>query len=176
MSNRTKLSCDATVVGAGVGGIAAALAIARNGRRVILTEETDWIGGQSTSQAVPPDEHGWIERFGCTRAYRRFRNGIRDYYRSNYALTAEAKETEALNPGNGWVSRLCHEPKVALALLNGMLEPYKATGSLEILLGHRIVATEMKSTTEIESVTLAADGAGLTTVQAKYFLDATELG
>ena len=35
----------------------------------LLTEETDWIGGQLTSQAVPPDEHPWIESFGCTAAY-----------------------------------------------------------------------------------------------------------
>ena len=40
----------------------------RNGMRVVLTEETDWIGGQLTSQAVPPDEHPWIESFGRTRA------------------------------------------------------------------------------------------------------------
>jgi len=25
--------------------------------QVILTEETGWIGGQLTAQAVPPDEH-----------------------------------------------------------------------------------------------------------------------
>ena len=47
------------VVGDGTGGVAAAL-----GCRVVLTEETDWIGGQLTSQAVPPDEHRWIESFG----------------------------------------------------------------------------------------------------------------
>lgn len=64
------LDCDVLIVGAGVGGIAAALALARAGRKVILTEEHAWIGVQFTSQAVPPDEHGWIERFGCTASYR----------------------------------------------------------------------------------------------------------
>src|SRR6266567_3020979 len=76
--------CDVAVIGGGVGGCAAALAAARNGMRVILTEETDWIGGQLTSQAVPPDEHAWIESFGCTRAYRDYRERVRDYYRRNY--------------------------------------------------------------------------------------------
>ena len=67
-----------------MGGCAAALAAAQAGHRVVLTEESDWIGGQLTSQAVPPDEHGWIERFGCTASYRSFRNRVRDYYRRNY--------------------------------------------------------------------------------------------
>ena len=54
------------VVGGGLGGVAAALAAAERGARVLLSEETDWLGGQLTSQAVPPDEHPWIEGFGCT--------------------------------------------------------------------------------------------------------------
>src|SRR5437764_9102578 len=86
-----ELHADVVIIGGGVGGCAAALAAARAGARVILTEETDWIGGQLTSQAVPPDEHPWIESFGCTRLYRRFRDGVRDYYRHNYQLTAEAR-------------------------------------------------------------------------------------
>ena len=66
-------------------------------------------------QAVPPDEHGWIERFGCTARYRRFREGVREYYRRHYPLRPEVRNDPRLNPGNGWVSPLCHEPRVALA-------------------------------------------------------------
>ena len=55
---------DILVVGGGLGGVAGALAALRLGRRVVLTEETDWIGGQLTTQAVPPDEHPWIEEMG----------------------------------------------------------------------------------------------------------------
>src|SRR5207253_1554094 len=73
-AHTTQTKCDVAIAGAGVGGIAAALAALRHGLRVVLTEETAWIGGQFTSQAVPPDEHGWIEDFGCTRTYREFRN------------------------------------------------------------------------------------------------------
>nr|WP_304954868.1 hypothetical protein [uncultured Acetatifactor sp.] len=43
-------------------------------------KETDWIGGQFTGQAVPGDEHRWIEEKGTARNYRIFRNRIRDYY------------------------------------------------------------------------------------------------
>lgn len=68
-----ELGADVVVVGGETAGSAAALAAARMGRSVIMTKETDWIGGQLTSQAVPPDEHPWFEEFGCTRSYRRFR-------------------------------------------------------------------------------------------------------
>ncbi len=89
-----------------------------------MTEPTDWIGGQLTSQAVPPDEHPWIEQFGANASYRALRQGIRDYYRRHYPLTAEARASGHLNPGNGSVSRLCHEPRVPLAVLTEMLAPY----------------------------------------------------
>src|SRR5688572_10191876 len=50
-----ELSADLAIVGGGFGGCAAALAAARSGLRVVMTEETDWVGGQLTSQAVPLD-------------------------------------------------------------------------------------------------------------------------
>jgi hypothetical protein len=169
--------CDVLIVGGGVGGCAAALAVARAGYRVILTEETDWIGGQLTSQATPPDEHGWIEQFGCTASYRRFREGVRDYYRRYYPLCDAAKSALFLNPGNGWVSPLCHEPRVALAVLGGMLAPFVSSGSLTILRDHRPVTAEARSRNRVGAVTLRdlRDGA-VRTITASYFLDATELG
>ena len=75
---------DVVIIGGGLGGCAAAFAALSLGKRVILTEETDWLGGQLTAQAVPPDEHPWIERVGCTPSYRRLRDGIRDFYRRHY--------------------------------------------------------------------------------------------
>ncbi|MEI7849044.1 MAG: FAD-dependent oxidoreductase, partial [Chloroflexota bacterium] len=71
-------STQILVVGGGLGGVAAALAASRLGQRVILTEETDWLGGQMTAQAVPPDEHPWIETTGCTTSYRQLRDAVRD--------------------------------------------------------------------------------------------------
>ena len=49
----------------------------------MLSEETDWLGGQLTSQAVPLDEHPWIEDFGCTARYRALREAIRAHYRAH---------------------------------------------------------------------------------------------
>ena len=48
---------DTAVIGGGLGGVQAARTACSQGMRVFLSEETDWIGGQLPSQAVPPDEH-----------------------------------------------------------------------------------------------------------------------
>ncbi len=141
-----------------------------------MTEESDWIGGQLTSQAVPPDEHGWIERFGCTRSYRRFRDGVRDYYRQHYPLTEEARAGKFLNPGNGWVSPLCHEPRVALAVLESLLAPYINQGSVTLLTEHCAVAADTVGDA-VRAVTVRSSQTGDDhTIHASYFLDATELG
>ena len=167
---------DVLVVGGGLGGVAGTLAALRLGRRVVLTEETDWIGGQLTAQAVPPDEHPWIEEMGCTVSYRRLRSGIRDFYRRNYPLATGARDLEHLNPGAGLVSRLCHEPRVALAVLEGMLAPYRSGRRLRVLLRHRPVAAASEGDL-ITAVTLLDEESGEPlTVHARYFLDATELG
>ncbi len=171
-----ELNTDVLIVGGGVGGCAAALAVAQSGARAILTEESDWIGGQLTSQAVPPDEHGWIERFGCTANYRRFRNGVRDYYRRHYPLTDAARNDLRLNPGNGWVSPLCHEPRVALAVLYELLAPYLSTGQITLLTEHRAIKADVDGDrVRVVMVRDLREGADCT-ITASYFLDATELG
>jgi len=169
-------AADLVIVGGGLGGCAAALAACRAGWRVILTEETDWLGGQVTSQAVPPDEHPWIESFGCTRSYRQYRDAVRAYYRAHYPLTAEARRQSQLNPGNGWVSRLCHEPRVSLAVLGQMLAPGASGRQLRVLLEHKPVAAEV-SGDRVLAVTVRDRRADRRrTLSAPYFVDATELG
>ncbi len=172
----TGYKVDIAIIGGGVGGCAAALAAARLGRRVVLTEETDWIGGQLTSQAVPPDEHPWIEQFGCTALYRQFREGVRDYYRQHFPITPAARSHPRLNPGNGRVSRLCHEPRAAFAVLNQMLAPYIHSGRVVLLLNHKAVDCEVDGN-RLESVLARNLITGNDVMlEARYFLDATELG
>lgn len=168
--------CDIVIVGGGTGGVAAAIAAARHGKRVIMSEPTDWIGGQLTAQAVPPDENQWIETVGGTASYQDFRTRVRTWYRVNRALTATAAETPNLNPGGGWVSRLCMEPRIAHAVLQDMLAPYVARGLITVLLHHEL-ASSTTSGDRVTSVTLKDLRSGTTTaVSAAYVLDATELG
>lgn len=171
-----ELKTGILIVGGGVGGCAAALAAAASGRRVVLTEESDWIGGQLTSQATPPDEHGWIESFGCTRSYRQMRDAVRNYYKTNYPLTEKAKANPFLNPGDGWVSPLCAEPKVFLAVLENFLAEWIQKGNLLILTEHFPVAADVERD-EVRAVMLKnlRTGEDLT-ISAEYFIDATELG
>ncbi|HEV2472583.1 MAG TPA: FAD-dependent oxidoreductase [Chthonomonadales bacterium] len=171
-----EIVCDVFIAGGGLGGCAAALAAARCGLRVVMSEETEWIGGQLTSQATPPDEHPWIEQFGCTRSYRQLRCHIRDYYRERCPITEEAGARLHLNPGNGLVSRLCCEPRAALFALQSMLAPFVDTKMLTILTRHRLEAG-MADQDRVQAARLQnqENGADLI-VSARYFLDATETG
>jgi hypothetical protein len=178
-ARRTKareLATDLVIIGGGLGGCAAALAAARNGMRVIMTEETDWIGGQLTSQAVPPDENALIETVGATRSYQAFRQKVRDYYARNFPLTEQARANKTLNPGNGGVSRLCHEPRVALAVLEEMLAPFVAAKKVQLLLRFKATAASVAGD-RVEAVTVrSAESGNELILRASLFVDATEMG
>lgn len=187
-------SCDVLIVGGGTGGCAAAMAAASLGLTVIMTEETDWIGGQLTSQIVPPDEHPWIEQFGCTARYRRYRDLVRQFYRDHMPLTPAAQRNPHLNPGSGWVSKLCHEPRIGWLVLNAMLQPALAGGNFDLRLRRVPIGAEIDgkpAVNDLDNPKAHVEGSGervrsvafrnLDTgateiVRAKFVLDATELG
>lgn len=171
-----ELKADVVIAGGGLGGCAAAIGALRNGLSVVMTEETEWIGGQLTSQGVPPDEHQWIETHGATRLFRDFRNAVRQYYVRNYPLTESARTNKILNPGDGSVSRLCHEPRVALAVLLDILAPWISSGKLTLLTNTKIVGADYTGD-KIRSLKAELQLQGKTVVlSAPYFIDATELG
>jgi hypothetical protein len=175
-SKAKELAADLVIIGGGVGGCAAALAAARNGLRVVMTEETDWIGGQLTSQAVPPDENALIETVGGTQSYLAFRQKVRDYYARNFPLTDAARANKLLNPGNGAVSKLCHEPRVALAVLEEMLAPFVAGGRVRILLRHQATAASVTGD-RVEAIRVrSAESGDEVVLRAPLFVDATEMG
>lgn len=171
-----ELNADVIILGGGMGGCATALASCRNGLSVIMTEETDWIGGQVSQQGVPPDEHQWIETHGAPQSYREYRNRVRDYYRNNYPLTETARNRVNLNPGDGSVSRICHEPRVAVSVLTDMLSPFLSSGKLRILLNHKIRSSEVNGdqimNVEVKNIQ-TGDRVLLT---GDSFVDATECG
>lgn len=171
-----ELKSDILIVGGGLGGVAAALAAARMGRTVILTEETRWLGGQLTSQAVPPDEHPWIEETGATASYSLLRRKIRDYYRRNYPLLDDSAADVLLNPGMGFVSPLCHEPRVALAALEEMIAPHRANQTITVMTRFVPVAAETDGDV-VNSVTLEGlDDGERIVITAPFIIDATEVG
>ncbi|TVQ66535.1 MAG: FAD-dependent oxidoreductase [Balneolaceae bacterium] len=171
-----ELSADLMIIGGGTGGVSAAISALKLGLRVVMTEETDWIGGQLTAQAVPPDENPWIETFGGSGLYQEYRRRVRDYYKTWYPVTAEQQTNEFLNPGNGWVSRISHEPQVSLAVLEAMLAPWVSSGQLTILRECRPVGAETDGD-RVTAVEVLLSGSGDRMVlHAPWFIDATETG
>lgn len=168
------LSCDIAIIGASLGGVAAALVACDNGASVVLTEATDWPGGQATSQGVSAlDEHRYIETFGATRRYAAFREAIREHYRRRYGVTA-MPDGSPLNPGDGWVSMLCFEPRVGVAAIAEMLAPHIASGRLTMLYNHTPVSAVVQDDAITRVTVTGADGD--VAITARFFLDATDLG
>lgn len=177
-NGENEFSADVVIAGAGLGGFAATMAALRNGLSVILTEETDWIGGQLTQQGLScPDEHLWIETHGATQLYREFRNAVRKYYLRNYPLTESARTRKNLNPGDGLVSRLCFEPRVALTVMYSMLAPYLSSGKLKLLLQTKITGAEVTGNKVHALIGRSITGNKKEVfLKAPHFIDATELG
>jgi glycine/D-amino acid oxidase-like deaminating enzyme len=168
-------TCDVAVIGGGLGGVAAALAACESGATVLLAEPTDWLGGQATSQGVSAlDEHRHIERFGATRSYAAFREGIRAHYRERFGVRA-MPDGAPLNPGNAWVSELCFEPRVAVEVIEAMLAPFVTSGRLTILRGYEPAAAAIEDDI-IQRVVLRGPQSTICNLHAAIFLDATELG
>ncbi|HET9779199.1 MAG TPA: FAD-dependent oxidoreductase [Propionibacteriaceae bacterium] len=171
-----ELICDVLIVGGGVGGVAAALAASDLGRQVVLTEAGSRVGGQLTSQAVPPDEHPWVETTGSTARYRRLREAVRTRYKQTRRLTEKARLDALFNPGAAWVSNLSAEPEVFREVLGDLLRPAQAQGLLRCLMRHRPVGADMNRD-QISAVSFENLQTGeRLTITADYVLDATEEG
>ncbi len=164
---------DVAIYGGGLGGVLAAYSAAKCGLKVALYEATDWIGGQLTSQAVPPDEHRRIEETGCTDSYRQYRNAIREHYRTHPEIIDELKTKEHFCPGGSSVSRIAHPPRLALSVLLRMLQPYTDNGTLEIYTGCRLASAE---TSGDKIVSFTVCGAREERVAARIFLDGSDTG
>lgn len=167
---------DIAIIGGSLGGVQAAISAAKNNKKVYMCEETDWVGGQLTSQAVPPDEHPWIEKFGATKRYLDYRKKVREFYRAIPEFKEEVRNKEIFCPGNSWVSRVAHEPKVALKILIEMMQEYIDDG--RIVIDYETIAVESEVIDDvIHSVTVRNMKNGEEKkIEAQFFLDATDCG
>lgn len=168
------INAQVIVCGASLGGTLAAYSAAREGRRVVLLEKTAWIGGQLTSQAVPPDEHPWIEKQGCTRSYREYRNRVRDYYRNLEGFSEDIKKEQWFCPAFSEVSFLAHPPKLAHTLLCDMLKPYIDSGLLTVFVNAELKEC-ITEDDEIKGVIYSIDGEDVKLI-GDYYLDGTDIG
>jgi hypothetical protein len=166
---------DIAVVGASLGGVMATFQACRAGRSVILVAEHDWLGGQMTAQAVPPDEHRLIESAGASASYLEFRRAMRERYLVNAEFRDHTEMTEGCNPGDGWVSRLCIEPANAADYFEALLKTYVDNGRLTIMRGAVVVDVQTQAQC-IANIIIRDRSGALHEAVADYFLDATDTG
>lgn len=168
------VACEILIAGGGTGGVAAALAAARAGRRVVLLEETDWLGGQMSAQGVSAlDEHEHIETFGGTASYYALRAMLRDYYRGRAGAAGQRPD---FNPGACWVTRLAFEPRVADAVIGQMLRPHIEAGTLTVHRRTKTVAMTADGDRVTALVAMGLDDHRLTRFHPELVIDASELG
>ena len=170
-----ELSCDVLVVGGG------RAALPRRWRRPTWAAgrvdggwELAWVA--NSSQAVPPDEHPWVESTGTTARYRRLRDAVRTRYKLTRRLTERAMRDLLFNPGAAWVSNLSAEPVVFREVLDDLVRPAQAHGVLRCLMRHRPLEAAMDGD-QVTAVRFEDLESGeQLTITAGYVLDATEEG
>ena len=104
------VECEALIVGGGLAGTATAYESLLAGRTVCLTDLTDWIGGQISTQGTSALDEAKKQRQlrFYAKGYNELRDRIQRYYKN-------------LNPGGCWVSVSCFLPRDANTLLQQQL-------------------------------------------------------
>ncbi|MBL1211489.1 FAD-dependent oxidoreductase, partial [Geminocystis sp. GBBB08] len=103
--------CEILVVGAGLAGAATAYEALLMGKTVCLTDITDWVGGQISSQGTSALDERSTQRkeLFFPRGYLELRKNIEKFYGK-------------LNPGQCWVSNSCFLPNDAHKILENQLK------------------------------------------------------
>ncbi|WP_071191212.1 FAD-dependent oxidoreductase [Trichormus sp. NMC-1] len=111
------VNCEILIVGGGLSGAATAYEGLLAGRTVCLTEITDWLGGQISSQGTSALDERPTQRAKqfYSRGYLELRNRIQRKYGK-------------LNPGDCWVSDSCFLPRDAHNILTQMLKDAEKQG------------------------------------------------
>ncbi|MBO3463768.1 FAD-dependent oxidoreductase, partial [Aetokthonos hydrillicola] len=111
------VNCEILVVGGGLSGVATAYEALLAGRTVCLTEITDWLGGQISSQGTSALDERPTQRSRLfySRGYLELRQRIQRKYGK-------------LNPGNCWVSESCFLPHDGHEILTSMLKEAEKRG------------------------------------------------
>jgi hypothetical protein len=164
---------DIIVAGAGTGGWAAAVQAARLGARVLLIEETDWIGGQMSCAGVTTmDEDSVWMKFPVRERgiYREFHESMATYYETldKDPFVAYYSYPDQYEGG--------YEPKAARAVLYGFIqEARERKAVLDVSVRTKIAAVK-KSGDTVTGATVEFAGGQRKDVGCKVLVDATEYG
>ena len=115
------VDCELLIVGGGLSGTATAYESLLAGRTVCMTELTDWVGGQISSQGTSALDEAKKQRslLFYAEGYKALRQRIEQRYGE-------------LNPGGCWVSVSCFLPRDAHEILTDMLEEAEREGDGEL--------------------------------------------
>ena len=132
------VECELLIVGGGLAGTAAADESLLMGHTVCMTEITDWVGGQISSQGTTALDESREQRnlLFYSRGYKELRDRVEQKY-------------GVLNPGECWVSASCFLPADANAILMEMLAEAQAQGGGEL---------KWFPNTVVKDLTMNADG------------------
>lgn len=146
---------DLLIVGGGASGTAAGITAARMGSRVLLAEETPWLGGMLTAAGV-----------SAVDGNHRLQGGFFGEFCDS--LAARYGGPDSLR--TGWVSNVLFEPSVGNAILQRIAAKQK---TLKIRFGTRLLALAEEPGGWRATL---VQGRDTLTVRAKVLIDATELG
>ncbi|MDO8497220.1 MAG: FAD-dependent oxidoreductase [bacterium] len=164
---QTQTDYDVIVVGAGTGGVSAAIQAARLGARVLLLEETDWLGGQMTAAGVSTMDGS--PETAESGIYQEFITRVKSYYQA---------KGRSLSTCYWSGTSTCFEPSVGREILQKMIDDTKnltlQNGTKAVLdVGFKKhVVNLVKGGTTIQGV-VTKEGE---TFNGKIVIDATEYG
>ena len=154
---------DVVIAGAGTGGCGAAIQAARMGAKVLLLDETDYIGGQMNAAAVTSMDEG-----GTSVRERGLYKELVERIEAHYAKSGVNAETAY------WFGHIGVEPRIGREILHQMLTEAKVDLSLRSAVVKVSKAGDRGSGAEIEVV--RDSGKTTKAVKSKFLVDATEWG
>jgi hypothetical protein len=168
-------SYDVIIAGGGTGGFGAAMQAARLGARVLLLEETDWLGGQMAAGVTTMDEASdwWKYAVRERGIYREFHESMVLYYQTLDKDPLMAYYSYPHQTEGGY------EPKAVRAVLYGFIKHEREHGAtIDISLRSRITAVKKEGEAVRGATVEFAEAKGTSTkrIACKQLVDATEYG
>ena len=148
---------DVLVIGAGVGGTAAAIQSARLGAKTVLVEPTTMLGGMLTSAGV-----------SCTDGNDQLPSGMWEEFRQ-----ALYKHYGRKRLNTGWVSNTNFEPKVGDSIFKAWAAKEK---NLKVYYGYEFESVQKKGNKVIGATLRNKDNTEVLKIKAEVVIDGTELG
>lgn len=175
-ANAGNIEIDLLIVGGNESACAAAVQAARLGvKRIVLVNDTDWLGGQFSAESVGPlDERtildGKSANFPRSGLFLEMVSRIRAHNQKTYGVAA---------PGNCWSGTETIEPAAAARLFEELVAPYTDKGSqqVQVLRGWQPKKVMLEGK-RVSGVTFERTNGGKEslTVQARLTMDSSDWG